>query len=112
MSYTKRYKKNGKTYLAEVRSKRVNNKVVTEYIRYLGKEVDGKTHLSISLSNIEIEQVKVYGPLILRNYSAILTKIILSCINSGNLLSKSRSNASVADKPCFLQVDKYDLSRE
>ena len=46
----------------------MNGKVVTEYIRYLGKEVDGETHLSVSLSNIELEQVKVYWPLIILNH--------------------------------------------
>jgi len=65
MSYIKRTKKNGKVYLSEVESKRVDGKVVTKYIRYIGKEVDGETILSTSISEIDIEQVKAYGPMAL-----------------------------------------------
>lgn len=70
MSYIKRYKKGGKTYLSEVETKRVNGKIVTKYIRYIGKEVDGQTILSTSISDIEINQVKVYGPLLILNHIA------------------------------------------
>jgi transposase len=70
MSYIKKTKKNGKVYLSEVESKRINGKVVTKHIRYIGKEVDGKTILSSSVSNVEIEQVKVYGPLLILNHIA------------------------------------------
>jgi transposase len=70
MSYIKKTKKNGKIYLSEVESKRVDGKVVTKHIRYIGKETDGKTVLSSSISDIEIEQVKVYGPLIILNHIA------------------------------------------
>jgi hypothetical protein len=38
-------------------------KVVHKYIRYLGKESDGKTILTTSISNAEIESVKLSGPL-------------------------------------------------
>jgi hypothetical protein len=61
MSHIKRSKRKGKVYLSEVETKRVNGKVVTRHIRYLGKEADGKTVLSSSLSNVEVEQVKIYG---------------------------------------------------
>lgn len=64
MSYIKRSIKNGKTYLSEVESKRVDGKVVTKHLRYIGKEVDGETILSSSISNFEVEKVKVYGPLL------------------------------------------------
>ena len=70
MSYIKRSKRKGKVYLSEVETKRVNGKVVTRHIRYLGKEADGKTVLSSSLSNVEIEQVKIYGPLLVLNHIA------------------------------------------
>lgn len=70
MSYIKRSKKNGKVYLSEVESKKINGKVVTKHIRYLGKEVDGETILSSSISNLEVEQVKVYGPLLILNHIA------------------------------------------
>ena len=70
MSYIKRSKKNGKIYLSEVESTRVDGKVVTKHIRYIGKEADGETVLSSSISNIEVEQVKVFGPLIVLNHIA------------------------------------------
>lgn len=70
MSYIKRTKRNGNIYLSEVENKRVNGKVVTKYIRYIGKEVDGETIISSSISNVEIERVKVYGPLILLHHIA------------------------------------------
>jgi transposase len=68
MSYVKRIKRNGKIYLAEVESKRIDGKVVQRHIRYLGKEADGKTILSSSISNISIEEIKIHGPLIVLNY--------------------------------------------
>ena len=64
MSYIKRSKKNGKVYLSEVETKRIDGKVVTRHIRYIGKEVDGKTVLSSSISNLEVDEVKIYGPLL------------------------------------------------
>ncbi len=70
MSYIKRSKRKGHVYLSEVETKRVNGKVVTRHIRYLGKEADGKTILSSSLSDVEVEQVKIYGPLLVLNHIA------------------------------------------
>jgi hypothetical protein len=70
MSYIKRSKRNGKVYLSEVETKRVNDKVVTRHIRYLGREADGKTVLSSSLSHVKVEQVKIYGPLLVLNHIA------------------------------------------
>ncbi len=63
MSFIKKIKRNGKIYLAEVESVRVGGKVVHKYLRYLGKESDGKTILTTSISNAEIESVKLSGPL-------------------------------------------------
>jgi transposase len=70
MSFIKRIKKNGKIYLAQVESKRIDGKVTTKYIKYIGKEADGKTILSSSLSNASIQKVKLYGPLMLLNHLA------------------------------------------
>ncbi len=70
MSYIKRSKKNGKVYLSEVETKRIDGKVVTRHIRYIGKEVDGKTVLSSSISNLEVDEVKIYGPLLVLNHLA------------------------------------------
>lgn len=70
MSYIKRTKRNGKIYLSEVESVRVDGKVVTRHIRYIGKEANGETVLSSSISNVEVEQVKVFGPLMVLNHIA------------------------------------------
>ncbi len=70
MPYIKRSKRNGKVYLSEVESVRVDGKVVTKHLRYLGREADGKTILSSSISDVSISKVKVYGPLIVLNHLA------------------------------------------
>lgn len=70
MSFIKKIKRNGKIYLAEVKSERVNGKVVHKYIRYLGKEADGKTILSSSISDVAIDKVKLHGPLLVLNHLA------------------------------------------
>lgn len=67
MSFIKRFKKGGKVYLAEVESKRIHGRVVTRYIRYVGKEADGKTVLSTSMSDVQVDRVKLYGPLLALN---------------------------------------------
>lgn len=66
--YIKKIKKNGKIYLAEVESKRIDGKVVQKHIRYIGKEVDNKTILSASISDVSVEEVKIHGPLLVLNY--------------------------------------------
>jgi transposase len=63
MSYIRKIKHNGKIYLAEVESRWENGRSVQKHLRYVGKEVDGKKILSASISEIEIDSVKVYGPL-------------------------------------------------
>lgn len=70
MSYIRKRKRNGKVYLEEVESKRVDGKVVQKHIRYIGREADGKTILSTSISDLEIEQVKVHGPLLVLHHLA------------------------------------------
>ena len=57
MSYIRKRKRNGKIYLEEVESIRVNGKVVQKHLKYIGKEVDGDTILSSSVSDISIEKV-------------------------------------------------------
>ena len=68
MSYIRKRKKNGKIYLEEVESVRVNGKIVQRHIKYIGKEADNKTILSSSISNISIEEIKLHGPLLVLNY--------------------------------------------
>lgn len=73
MSFIRRYKKGGKTYLAEVESVRVGDKVKQRFIRYIGKEADGETILACSVSESEIDSVKLSGPLMVLHSMA--TKI-------------------------------------
>jgi transposase len=70
MSFIRKIKKGDKVYLAEVESHRVEGKVVQRFIRYIGKEADGRTILSTSLSDVEVEQVKLYGPLLVLHHLA------------------------------------------
>ena len=61
ISFIRKLKRNGRIYLAEVENRWVGGKVVQRHIRYVGREADGKTILSASISNVQIEQVKLYG---------------------------------------------------
>lgn len=70
MTFIRKIKKAGKVYLAEVENIRVEGKVVQRHIRYLGKEADGKTILSSSISNITVDTIKLHGPLLVLNYLA------------------------------------------
>ena len=45
-------------------------KSVQKHIRYIGREVDGETKLAASISDIEIDEVKVFGPLIVLHHIA------------------------------------------
>ena len=64
MVFIKRIKREGRVYLAEVKSVRNGDKVRHEFIRYVGKEVDHKTVLSGSVARSEVTRVSVYGPLL------------------------------------------------
>lgn len=68
MSYIRKRKRNGRIYLEEVESVRVNGKVVQKHIRYIGRETDKQTILSSSISNVSIEEIKLHGPLLVLNY--------------------------------------------
>ena len=70
MSFIRKYRKGGRTYLAEVESKRIGGKVVQRFIRYVGKEADGRTILSTSMSDVQVQGIKLYGPLLLLNHLA------------------------------------------
>lgn len=70
MSFIKRSKKNGKIYLNEVENLWIDGKCVQKHIRYIGTEVDGETKLAASISDIEVEEVKVFGPLIVLHHIA------------------------------------------
>src|SRR5712691_5892755 len=70
MSFIRRIKRQGRVYLAEVENKWIKGKCVQRHIRYVGRQADGKTLLAASLSEVEVEQVKVYGPLLALNHLA------------------------------------------
>lgn len=67
MVFVRRYKRGAYTYLAEVESYRENGKIKQRFVKYIGREVDGKTVLSCSVSEAEITGVKIYGPLLILN---------------------------------------------
>lgn len=70
MSFIRKIKRNGRVYLAEVENRWIDGKVVQTHLRYIGKQVDDKTILSASISESEIEQVKLYGPLLVLDHLA------------------------------------------
>jgi len=70
MSFIRKIRKASGTYLAEVENRWINGKCVQRHIRYIGKEVDGETILSSSISNVEIDHVKLHGPLLVLNHLA------------------------------------------
>ena len=70
MSFIRRIKRQGRVYLAEVENKWIKGKCVQRHIRYVGRQADGKTLLAASLSEVEVEQVKLYGPLLVLNHLA------------------------------------------
>jgi transposase len=70
MSFIRKYRVGGKVYLAEVESRRVEGKVVQHFIRYVGKEADGKTILATSISDVELSEVRLWGPLLVLHHLA------------------------------------------
>ncbi len=70
MAFIKKSKKNGKIYLSEVENTWVDGKCVQKHIRYIGTEVNGETKLASSISDIEVDDVKVFGPLIVLHHLA------------------------------------------
>lgn len=70
MSFIRKIKRGGRVYLAEVENVRVKGKIIQRHIRYIGREADGKTVLASSISNLQINDVKVFGPLLVLNQIA------------------------------------------
>ena len=60
MTFIKRIKKGRHVYLAEVKSVRKGKRVRHEFIRYIGKEVDGKPERKVSTSAIQVKEVRRY----------------------------------------------------
>lgn len=65
MSFIRKIKRGGKTYLAEVENKWIDGRCVQKHIRYVGKEVDKKVILASSISNLEVTEIKLFGPLLI-----------------------------------------------
>lgn len=70
ISFIRQFKKAGRVYLAEVENRRVGDKVVQRFIRYVGKQANGRTILSASMSDAQVAQVKLYGPLLVLHHLA------------------------------------------
>jgi transposase len=96
MSFIRKIKRGNKTYLAEVENKWIDGKSVQKHIRYIGTEANGETKLAASISDIEVEDVKVFGPLIVLHHiskqiglpellgeyaSEILSLVYAHCLN-------------------------------
>ena len=125
MSFIRRIKKNGKIYLAEAESMRINGKVVQRHIRYIGKEIDGETVISISSKDLKVDAVKIYGPLLVLNRIANKIKLpkilgdysneILSMVYAHCLNYKSLNNMpdwfSRTDLNTLLDLDGLTESR-
>lgn len=67
MSFIRKRKRNGQIYLEEVENIRENGKVIQKFIRHVGREADGKEILSCSISEAEIDSVKLSGSLMALN---------------------------------------------
>ena len=70
MSFIRKYKRGKRIYLAEVDSRRIKGKVVQRFLRYVGKRADGHTVLSTSISEAQVDEVKLYGPLLVLHHLA------------------------------------------
>ena len=75
MSFIRKIKKGDGVYLAEVESKWVDGKSVQRHIRYIGKQADGRTVLSASLSDAEVTEVKLFGPLLVLHHLALEVRL-------------------------------------
>lgn len=58
MAFIRKVKTTSGTYLAEVESYRKKGKVKQRFLRYIGKEIDGKPVRRVSTEDIEIKSVK------------------------------------------------------
>ena len=75
MSFIRTIKRGNKVYLAEVENRWVNGKCVQRHIKYIGKEADGETILASSISDLEVEEVKICGPLMVLNHCAVAIEL-------------------------------------
>ena len=67
MSFVRKIKIRGKIYLAEVQSIREGNKIRQKFIRYIGREINGKRIYGGTTEDVEVTEVKIWAPLIILN---------------------------------------------
>lgn len=60
MSFIRKIKKGGSTYLAKVESFRKDGKVRQRFLEYIGKEVNGKPVIKIDINRVNVSSVKRY----------------------------------------------------
>jgi transposase len=58
MTFIRKLKVGDKVYLAEVKSIRENGKVKQKFIKYLGREMNGKPIRKVDINNIKIKNIK------------------------------------------------------
>jgi len=81
MSFIRKRKRNGQIYLEEVENVRKDGRVIQKFIRHVGREANGKTIVSCSISDVAVDSVKLSGPLM------VLHSIAKDC-NLPNLLGE------------------------
>lgn len=72
MVFTRKYKRNGKIYLAEVENQRVGGKVRQRFIRYLGPSPSEKDLFPSSNQDLSLDGVKLHGSILALNEMAKL----------------------------------------
>ena len=58
MTFIRKKKVGNRTYLVEVKSIREHGKIKQKFIKYLGREIDGKPIKKVSADKIEVQSVK------------------------------------------------------
>jgi transposase len=71
MSFIRKRKRNGKIYLEEVENIRVKGRIIQRFIRHVGRDADGTTILSCSVSEAKIDSVKISGNLMVLHALAV-----------------------------------------
>ncbi len=71
LSFIRKYKRNGRVYLAEVENKRVDGKVIQVFIRYVGTDPDSERKAFPSCaSELSIKKCQVYGSVLILHHIA------------------------------------------
>ena len=70
MSFIRKIKTKSGTYLAEVENRWEDGKVRQKFIRYIGKEVEGKVIRHVAVNDLEVENVKRYADVLVLDHVA------------------------------------------